>query len=518
MMSLPHSTSLNRWRRDADLAALAGGEVVDLLVVGGGVTGVGVALDAASRGLSVALLERHDLAFGTSRWSSKLVHGGLRYLASGDVALAHESAVERGALMRHTAPHLVRALPMVLPLTPQVSRREAATVLVGVLAGDLLRAAAGTSRHILPRPRRISSVETLALAPAVRAAGLRGAVLSWDGQLVDDARLVVALARTAAGHGARVVTRARVTALWGDGARAVDTLSGAEFTVRARAVVNATGVWAGELASEIRLRPSRGSHLVVDGAVLGRSRVGVIVPVPGGRNRFVFVLPQHDGRAYVGITDEPVDGEPPDRPVPEPYEVRFLLDVVNSVLDVPLTEADVLAAFAGVRPLLDGTDGDTADLSRRHAVVRGERGVVTVVGGKLTTYRRMAQDAVDAAVALAGLRAGPCRTRALPAVGAAPPQVLARVTAPRRLVERYGTEAERVVAEAGGDPRLLRPLAQGVDVTGAEVLFAVRHEGALDADDVLDRRTRVGLVPGARRAALPAVDAILASPPLLAAG
>lgn len=512
MNSPPYSTSLNRRRRDVDLAALAGGEVVDLLVVGGGVTGAGVALDAASRGLTVALLERHDLAFGTSRWSSKLVHGGLRYLASGDVGLAHESAVERDILMRHTASHLLRALPMVVPLTPDVSRREAATVLAGVLAGDLLRIVARTPRDTLPRPRLLSPVETLAAVPAVRAAGLRGGILSWDGQLTDDARLVVALARTAAGYGARVVTRTRVTALSGDGAKVTDTLTGGEFTVRARAVVNATGVWAGELVSGIRLRPSRGTHLVVDAAALGRPRAGVTVPVPGWRNRFVFVLPQRDGHVYIGLTDEPVDGTPPDLAVSEPYEVRFLLDVANSVLDVPLRETDVLATFAGVRPLLSGAAGNTADLSRRHAVVRGNQGVVTVVGGKLTTYRRMAQDAVDVAVGIAGLRAGPCRTRALPTVGAAPPKVLARVAAPRRLVERYGTEAERVVAEADGDARLLRPLADGTDVTGAEVLFAIRHEGALDVADVLDRRTRLGLVPSVRRSVLADVTAILASP------
>lgn len=205
-------TSLNAARRERDLAALPG-EVVDVLVVGLGATGAGAALDAASRGLSVAAIDARDLAFGTSRWSSKLIHGGLRYLARGQVDVAHESAVERGALMRHTAPHLVRALPFVLPLTPLVPRSQALLAGGGMRAGDLLRCAARTPRSVLPGPRRLSAVETLRLAPALRPHGLRGGLLSWDGQLADDARLVTAIARTAAGHGARVLTRCRAIGL-----------------------------------------------------------------------------------------------------------------------------------------------------------------------------------------------------------------------------------------------------------------------------------------------------------------
>ena len=505
-------TSLDRRRRETDRDALADGEVLDLLVVGGGVTGAGVALDAATRGLRVGLLERHDLAFGTSRWSSKLVHGGLRYLAGGDVGLAYQSAVERGLLMRYTAPHLTRALPMVVPFTDRMSRRDTGLVRAGMLAGDLLRSAAGTPRDLLPRPRRLSVTEVLAAVPAARRAGLRGGMLGWDGQLTDDARLVVALARTAAGHGARVLTRARVTALDRDGAAVTDMLDGGTFTVRARTVVNATGVWAGELVPQIRLRPSRGTHLVVRSAALGNPGVGITVPVPGQPNRYVFVLPQRDGRVLLGLTDEPVDGAPPDVPEPTPQETRFLLDVVNTVLEVPLVDTDVLGSFAGMRPLLPGRADRTADLSRRHVVSRGSDGVLTVVGGKLTTYRAMAQDAVDAAVRNGRLIAGRCRTRRLPVVGAAPRRVLAGLRAPRRLVERYGAEVSVVLAEAGGDPRLLQPLAEGVDVKRAEGLFAVRHEGALDADDVLDRRTRIGLVPAERDAALPCVRELLAGP------
>ncbi len=499
------STSLSADRRARELEGLAGTEVVDLLVVGGGITGVGVALDAASRGLSVALVERGDLATGTSRWSSKLVHGGLRYLAAGDVGIAHESAVERRIVMERTAPHLVRALPMVLPLRPEQGHLATSAMVAGLMGAEFLRAAAGTARHTLPRPRRINAAETLALVPALRADGLRGGLLGWDGQLIDDARLVVAVARTAAGYGARIITRAEVLRLARDGAWVRDRVSGREFEVRARSVVNAAGVWAGTLSGGVALRPSRGTHLVLDGRRLGAPRAGLTLPVPGERNRYAIVLPQRDGRVYAGLTDVEVDpAEPlPEAPIPTEAEVRFLLDTVSSALETPLDSADVLGAFAGLRPLLAGAAGRTADLSRRHAVLLGGDGVITVVGGKLTTYRRMAADAVDAVIAHADLVAGRCRTKRLPVVGAAPPSTLARVPAARRLVERYGTEAP-LVQELGTEQ-----LATGQRVTVGEVLFAVQHEGALDADDVLDRRTRIGLVPAERQAAEPAVNALL---------
>ncbi|GAA4611506.1 glycerol-3-phosphate dehydrogenase/oxidase [Actinoallomurus liliacearum] len=507
----PPDSSLNAARRARDLAALAAGEVVDVLVVGLGATGAGVALDAASRGLSVAAVDAHDLAFGTSRWSSKLVHGGLRYLASGQLGVAHESAVERGVLMARTAPHLVRALPFVLPLTPLVSGSAATLSMAGVRAGDLLRLSAHTRRAVLPRPRRLSAVETLRLVPALRSYGLRGGILSWDGQLADDARLVTAIARTAAAHGARIITRCRAAALYGDGADVRDELTGAEHVIRARAVINATGVWAGGLADGIRLRPSRGTHLVLRADTLGVPLAGLHLPIPGTTGRFALVLPQDDGRVYVGLTDEPADGPVPDVPRPTEAEIGFLLDVVDSALEVPVRRADVVGAFAGLRPLLDGPGGRTADLSRRHAVLTGPNGVVTVVGGKLTTYRRMAQDAVDAAIEGRGLPAGPCRTTRLPLVGAAPE--LGRLTAPPRLVRRYGAEATAVAALAAADPSLAEPVAPGSATIGAELVWAVLHEGALDESDLLDRRTRVGLVPADRQAALPAARGALAHLP-----
>jgi glycerol-3-phosphate dehydrogenase len=266
-------------------------------------------------------------------------------------------------------------------------------------------------------------------------------------------------------------------------------------------VINATGVWAGQLVPSVSLRPSRGTHLVLRPGTLGRLRAGLHVPIPGvAGNRFALVLPQADGRVYVGLTDDPVDGPIPDVPEAPEKDVTFLLGVLASILAEPVSRDQVAGAFAGLRPLL-AREGATADLSRRHAVLRSPDGVVTIVGGKLTTYRRMAEDAVDAACP----QAGPSRTRRLPLVGA----TTAGIRAPWRLVERYGSEAPAVQALIDDDPGLGEPVALGV--TRAELVWAIRHEGALDAADLLDRRTRIGLVPEDRAAALPAAETVLAA-------
>jgi glycerol-3-phosphate dehydrogenase len=272
-------------------------------------------------------------------------------------------------------------------------------------------------------------------------------------------------------------------------------------------VVNAAGVWAGDL-TDVRLRPSRGSHLVLRGESLPGLRVCVTAPVPGSTSRFVMALPQPDGTVYVGLTDEPVDGPVPDVPEPSEAEVDFLLDVVSATLARPLTRDDVVGAFAGLRPLLDTGEGETSDLSRSHAVLTSPDGVVTVVGGKLTTYRRMAQDAVDAALRAAGLEAAPCRTHRLPLLGAADRATLARLDADPRLVRRFGTDADLVLRTAGTatgltDAELLAPAAPHVPVTLAELVFGVTHEGAVDVADLLDRRTRVGLIAADRALAEP---------------
>ncbi|MDT7537427.1 MAG: glycerol-3-phosphate dehydrogenase [Actinomycetota bacterium] len=493
-MSGPNLTRERRARELDGLTAMT----VDVLVVGGGVTGCGVALDAASRGLSVALVEKSDLAHGTSRWSSKLVHGGLRYLATGDVGLAFESARERDILLRRTAPHLVRPLPMVVPLGSDIGRRDGVFFDAGHRTGDALRLLAGTPRSALPRPRRLGVTETARLVPAVRREGLRGGLLNWDGQLEDDARLVVALARTAASYGARILTR--VTAL--DSAGLVrDELTGATAQLHARAVVNATGVWAGTLAPDTQLRPSKGVHVVLPAALLGNPTASMTVAVPGERNRYVFALPHPDGVVYVGLTDDPIDGPLPDVPTASEQEISFLLDTLSRGLERTLSRSDVIGTYAGLRPLLAGAEGRTADLSRRHAVVDGGDGLWTVLGGKLTTYRRMAQDVVDK------LTDVPSRTRDLPLVGATGS---ASRDVPPRLVRRYGAEAKQVASLADNDPRLLEPIAPGLPVLGVELQWGVIAEGALTAEDLLERRTRLSLVDSWHVAARTAAEAALA--------
>jgi glycerol-3-phosphate dehydrogenase len=500
---------LDAARRARDLDALASSGPVDLLVIGGGVTGTGAALDAAARGLSVVLVESRDWAFGTSRWSSKLVHGGLRYLASGRIGVARESAIERGVLMTTTAPHLVRPLPTVVPLLPSIGRKQAALIRAGFAAGDVLRVSAGTKADILPRARRVDAAAARRLVPGIAAEGLRGGLVAYDGQLIDDARLVVALARTAAEQGARVLTRVRAEDVTGTSARLVDTLTGEALTIAARAVVSAAGVWTGDVDPSVRLRPSRGTHLVLDAAALGHPTASITVPVPGSISRFVFAMPEQLGRVYLGLTDEDAPGPIPDEPVPAEHEIDFLLATANQALGRALTRADVLGTYAGLRPLVDTGGGETADVSREHAVTTGPSGIISIIGGKLTTYRQMAEDVVDAAVASAGLSARPCSTRTLPLVGA-PARADSQPTAglPASLVARHGGLAREVVDSAAvADP--FAPIADGLDVTRAEIAYAVTHEGALDVSDVLDRRTRIGLVPADADRARAAVEAIL---------
>ncbi|RBY74990.1 glycerol-3-phosphate dehydrogenase [Blastococcus sp. TF02-09] len=494
--------SLSPEQRERDLEQVAG-SLVDVVVVGGGVTGTGVALDAAARGLSVVLLERADLAAGTSRWSSKLVHGGLRYLAHGEIGLARESARERAVLMGTTAPHLVGRLPFLVP--DAAGRDVSALGGLGGHLGDLVRFSVAGGRGSLPPTRRVGADDVGRLVPAVRPG--RGGVVFWDGQLSDDARLVVALARTAAAYGARVLTGATVTGV--DGADVHADVDGEALTLRARTVVNAAGVWAQRLAPGIRLVPSRGSHLVLRADRLGSPSAALTVPLPGSRSRYVFALPQADGLVYLGITDEPVEGPvPDDDPQPSDAEVRQLLDTVNQVLAESLTREDLVGTYAGYRPLVlpeaagSGPGDATADLSRKH-LLTWDGPVLTVVGGKLTTYRAMAEETVDAVVARLGGTARSTTAR-LPLVGAAPRPVLDGLTAPARLVARYGTDAPEVAALG---PDLV---VAGRPETVGELRFAVRHEGARTVSDLLDRRTRVGLVSADRARAVPVAEQVLA--------
>ncbi|MGJ0118676.1 glycerol-3-phosphate dehydrogenase/oxidase [Williamsia sp. MIQD14] len=514
----PFSADLGPERARRDRASLqARRKPWDVLVIGGGVTGVGVALDAASRGLTVALVEAEDLAFGTSRWSSKLVHGGLRYLASGRVRIAWESAVERHHLMTTIAPHLVSPVAQVVPTysaghgTAEPGMRGrfdaavgSALVGTGFAVGDLLRRGARTPTDVLAHPARISAAQVTAACPAVETEGLRGGWRSYDGQLIDDARLVVAIARTAAAHGAAICTRMRATEVTGQGATVIDEITGDHLDIRARSVINATGVWAGTVDDSITVRPSRGTHLVFDAATLGCPTGALTVPIPGARNRFVFALPEQLGRVYAGLTDVDAPGPVPAVPQASDDEIDSIIATLNTALARPVSRADVIGTFAGLRPLLQA-DGETADLSREHSVTVADDGLVTVVGGKLTTYRTMAADAVDAAVSRARLEAYPCVTESIPLVGAHGPR---NRRLPASLIARFGGESDRVVQGATVSAPL-GPIAPGIDVTRAEVEFAITAEGAVDADDILHRRTRIGLVAADADRARPAVTHVL---------
>ena len=363
--------SLNAAQRAGDIARLAG-EELDVLVIGGGITGAGVALDAATRGLRTGLVERRDLANGTSRWSSKLVHGGLRYLRHGQVAVAWELARERHILMTTTAPHLVHPLPFLAALNRSLSPLGGALTEAGVRAGDVLRLASGTRRRQLPGPRRVSALEAGRLFGGLRRDGLRGAILFWDGQLEDDARLVIAVARSASASGAAIVTHC--TALGAsDGHVALrDERSGATFEARARTVINATGVWADTIDESRPAAPEQGRTRHRRRTLPRRPASRAVVPVHGESARWVGATPTGDGRVIVGVTDNAHRGPIVDEAAVSDAEEGFLLRTLSDALERPLGDADVVGRFAGFRPLLDTGAGSTADLSRSHTIV--ERG------------------------------------------------------------------------------------------------------------------------------------------------
>lgn len=490
-------TWLNELSRAKSLRSLQDQDV-DLLVIGGGITGAGVALDAASRGLSVALLESHDLASGTSGFSSKLVHGGLRYLAKGDVGVAWESALERRWLMEFIAPHLIRPLGYLVAESKSSPRWEFWAAGVGVAMADGMRRLSGLSGQTLPPPQRLTARAAKRLAPEADQEQMRSALLYWDGQLEDDARLVIAVARTAAKYGAHVLTGVRAFAATATTVTAVDERSGSLLNLRAGAVVNATGVWAGELDDSLQVLPSRGSHLVIAAERLGNPRVAWTAPVRGHFGRYVFALPQSNGQVYLGLTDEPdqsADGRA--SAVPQ-TDIDFLLDTVNPTLADPLTRADVLGQFAGLRPLISsnraGSTGESSDVSRRHVVLDEADRPITIAGGKLTTYRKMAEDAVNAVLRRLG-KDTPSRTRKLPLIGAASIQELAAIKTSRRLLHRYGTEATVLQLLCRIDPALSEEISAGSGVTGAELFFGVVAEGATSVTDLLARRCRIAFVP-----------------------
>jgi glycerol-3-phosphate dehydrogenase len=509
---------LSPQRRAADLARLRR-ERFDVVVVGGGVTGAGAAVDAASRGLRVALVEARDIGAGTSSRSSKLVHGGLRYLEQLDFGLVHEALRERGLLADSLAPHLVRPLPFLVPLP------------AGALQGNLLRTYYGAGvalydvfaglRGGMPHHRHLTAAGARRIFPSLREGTIGGAIRYYDAQ-VDDARLVVTLARTAASLGAAIVTGVSATGFLRSarevtGVRVTEKETGETIDVAARTVICATGVWSDDIAEMLaannggpvrpglRVRASKGVHLVVPrSAISGES--GLILRTDSS---VLFVIPW-GGHWIIGTTDTDWSLDRA-HPAASARDIDYLLGQVNTVLDRPLSTADIEGVYAGLRPLLSGENESTSALSREHAVTEPMLGLMLVAGGKLTTYRVMAADVVDRAVRrlapLEGAGSGvpASRTDALPLLGADGYRRMwsNRADLARRhgvsagvlehLLERYGSLALDVLAAVGTSPELGRPLPGAPEYLSAEIAYAASAEGARHLDDALARRTRVSI-------------------------
>lgn len=484
---------------------------LDVLVVGGGVVGCGSALDAAQRGLTVGLVERHDLASGTSSRSSRLAHGGLRYLEQREFALVHEALTERGLLLDRLAPHLVRPVPFLFPVTHRGWERP--YVGFGIQVYDLL-SRLGAYGGLMQRPRTLSAKAVAGIAPGIKPDSMVGAVRFHDAQ-IDDARHTVAVARTAAAHGAAIATRAAVVRLLREDGRVVgvvvrDEVTSGEFEVRARVVLCATGVWTDELLamadpdSKGAVRQSKGVHLVIPreafpstSALIARTPASVLFLLPWGRHWLVGTTDTD----YVGDRDEPRVDE---------ADVDYLIEQANRWLAKPLTRADVVGVYSGLRPLLSSGAGDeTTSMSREHAVLRPAPGLVMIAGGKYTTYRVMAADAVDVAVAARAETVNdtvpPSHTDELPLVGAAgyaaawasrertAKAAELSVSTVEHLLRRHGDRVRDVLDLVANDRQLAQPLHPEAPYLLAEAVVAVSREGALSLCDVLVRRTRVAL-------------------------
>jgi glycerol-3-phosphate dehydrogenase len=496
----------------ADALRRLADEELDVLVVGGGITGAGCALDAASRGLRTGLIERDDFASGTSSKSSKLVHGGIRYLQQREFRLVYEGLHERQHALRN-APHLVRVLPFLIPVLSRdglIDRRIARALGAAMWMYDLTGGLRIRKRH-----RRIDRDEAFAHMPTLRRDNVASAYLYYDCR-TDDARLTLGLVRTAATHGAVVANYTRVTGILKDDdgrvRGATIEADGASIEVRARVVVNAAGVWADDVREldegthPQSIRPAKGIHITLPWELV-RNDIAAIIPVPKDR-RSVFVVPWGDF-TYVGTTDTDYDG-PIDDPQCTPDDVEYLLRALNAAISEPVSSADVLGTWAGLRPLLrTATNDRTADLSRRHGVRVSPSGVITITGGKLTTYRRMAADTVDQVVRFLGGGRRRCRTKRLALVGAEGFEPGAETNEPslhEHLAGRYGAEADAVHELLRDDPSLGEALVPGLPYVRAEAVHAVRHEMARTVDDVLSRRTRARLL--ARDASAAAAEAV----------
>ena len=503
----PHSTSdtiggrlgtderEEAWRR-------LGSEMFDLVVIGGGVVGAGTALDAATRGLRVALVEARDLASGTSSRSSKLFHGGLRYLEQLEFGLVREALRERELMLTRLAPHLVKPVSFLYPLTRRLWERPYTA------AGLFLYDRMGGARSV-PGQKHLSRAGALRMVPALKRAALIGGIRYYDAQ-ADDARHTMTVARTAAHYGAVIRTSTQVVGFVREadrvsGVRVHDVENGRELEVQANAVINCTGVWTDELQrlsgsrGRFRVRASKGVHIVVP-----RDRIvsesGLILRT---EKSVLFVIPWRN-HWIVGTTDTDWNLDLA-HPAATKHDIDYILDHVNSVLATPLTQDDIEGVYAGLRPLLAGESEETSKLSREHAVARVAPGLVAIAGGKYTTYRVMAADAVDAASADLPGRLQPSITDKVPLLGADGYHALVNQVDQlgarhglhpyrvRHLLDRYGSMVHEVLALADGRPELLRPLTAAPDYLQVEIVYAASHEGALHVEDTLARRTRISI-------------------------
>jgi glycerol-3-phosphate dehydrogenase len=479
----------------------------DVVVIGGGATGVGIALDAASRNYRVALVEQHDFGKGTSSRSTKLVHGGVRYLQQGNIGLVREALRERGRLIRN-APHLVHPLPTIVPLH---SQWEGFYYGVGMKVYDLL-----SGRWRLGPSRRLSLNETLAEVPTLSTNGIVGGVRYLDGAF-DDARLLINLVQTAIESGAACVNYTPVRELVKESGRVVgvvaeDLESGRQFTLRGRAIINATGPFSDHLRrldepqATPMIVPSQGIHLVFDRAFMPGDTALIVPKTRDGR--VVFAIPWHD-HAIVGTTDTPLSDAPLE-PKPLRSEIEFLLETIAPYWSRKAEPADIRSIFAGVRPLArSGDPNNTAKLARNHIIRVSSGRMISIMGGKWTTYRQMAEDAVERAIEVGGLLPTPCRTQNLPIHGANGERAAGPLT---KLLAGYGSDGPAISQLASSQAALAAPLADRLPHVAAQVVWAVRHEMARSVEDVLSRRTRsLFLDADAAIAAAPRVAEILAA-------
>ena len=474
----------------------------DVLVIGGGVTGAGAALDAATRGLSTALVEQRDYASGTSSRSSKLFHGGLRYLEQMNFDLVREALKERELMLTRLAPHLVRPVSFLYPLTGRGWERSYVTA--GLTLYDSMGGARSTPRH-----KQLTRTGALRIAPSLKRDALTGALLYYDAQ-ADDARHTLMTVRTAAAYGATVLASARVVELLRAGERVVgavveDVETGERVEVHASVVINCTAVWTDDIQTmaggrgRFHVRASKGVHIVVardrinsESGLILRTETSVLFVIPWGTHWII------------GTTDTEWDLDRA-HPAATRADIDYILEHLNAVLNVPLTHDDIQGVYAGLRPLLSGESDDTSQLSREHAVARPQPGLISIAGGKYTTYRVMAADAVDAAREDIGGDVSDSVTEFIPLLGAEGyPALVNQVDRLARhqdlpvwrinhLLQRYGSLVHELFALAEGDRSLLAPLPGAEEYLKVEVVYAVTHEGALHLDDILARRTRISI-------------------------